>query len=155
MKNILLYAIVGLLLIVGGQGAYINVLKNKISSLTSEYNEKLAKKDAEWQKAVYDTTYNIVLERRLREKELEEIISDLRKRPTDPTVKYVVRDRFSCPSAPSSQSGDDGGAGAGLLPQDVEFLLREARRADRVVEQLQMCQEYVRIVNDGLYSRQK
>lgn len=155
MKNILLYAIVGLLLIVGVQGAYINVLKNKISSLTSEYNEKLAKKDAEWQKAVYDTTYNIVLERRLREKELEEIISDLRKRPTDPTVKYVVRDRFVCPPAPSTQSGDDGGAGAGLLQQDVEFLLREARRADRVVEQLQMCQEYVRIVNDGLYSRQK
>jgi len=155
MKNILLYAIVGLLLIVGGQGAYINVLKNKISSLTYEYNEKLAKKDAEWQKAVYDTTYNIVLERRLREKELEEIISDLRKRPTDPTVKYVVRDRFVCPQAPSAQSGDDGGAGGGLLQQDVEFLLREARRADRVVEQLQMCQEYVRIVNDGLYSRQK
>lgn len=155
MKNILLYAIAGLLLLVGVQGAYINVLKNKISSLTSEYNEKLAKKEAAWQKAVYDTTYEIVLKRKLREKELEEIISDLRKRPTDPTVKYVVRDRFSCPPTPSPQPGDDGGAGAGLLPQDVEFLLREARRADRVVEQLQMCQEYVRIVNDGLYSRQK
>lgn len=155
MKNILLYAVAGLLLLVGVQGAYISVLKNKISSLTSEYNEKLAKKEAAWQKAVYDTTYEIVLKRKLREKELEEVIADLRKRPADPTVKYVVRDRFSCPKAPSPQSGDDGGTRAGLLPQDVEFLLREARRADRVVEQLQMCQEYVRIVNDGLYSRQK
>lgn len=155
MKNILLYAIIGLMLLIVGQGAYISVLKNKISSTTSEYNEKLAKKEAAWQQAVYDTTYDIVLKRRLREKELEEVISNLRKRPTDPTVKYVVRDRFSCPPTPSPQSGDDAGAGAGLLQQDVEFLLREARRADRVVEQLQMCQEYVRIVNDGLYTRQK
>lgn len=155
MKNILLYAIVGLMLIVGVQGAYISVLKNKISSLTSEYNEKLAKKDAEWQKAVYDTTYNIVLERRLREKELEEIIADIRKRPTDPTVKYVVRERFSCPNTPSASGGNNDETGRGLRAEDVEFLLREARRADRVVEQLQMCQEYVRIVNDGLYSRQK
>jgi len=67
MKNMLLYAIIGLLLIVGGQGAYISVLKNKISSITSEYNEKLAKKEVAWQKAVYDTTYDIVLKRRLRE----------------------------------------------------------------------------------------
>ena len=94
-------------------------------------------KTAQWKEAVYNATYNIVAKRKAREQELENIIDGLRH-PSNPTVRYVVRERFSYPNATSTSGGNDAETGRGLSTEDVEFLLREARRADSVVETLQM-----------------
>lgn len=64
-----------------------------------------------------------------------------------------VRDNFACPAATakgaaaatgtSTRVGDAAGAG-GLQAAHVEFLLREAGRADEAVKQLEACQAIVK-----------
>lgn len=49
-----------------------------------------------------------------------------------------LKARFSPTSCPAS--GSDGGTEVGLLGEDVQFLIREAERADSIVRQLQACQ---------------
>lgn len=54
-----------------------------------------------------------------------------------------LRDRLSCPGVPGVASGSAGSkpaAGGGLQPEDVRFLVSEAKRADQVTRQLQACQ---------------
>jgi hypothetical protein len=41
-------------------------------------------------------------------------------------------------------SGDNGGTEAGLLGEDVQFLIREATRADAIVQQLTACQGLIK-----------
>lgn len=57
-----------------------------------------------------------------------------------------LRDRFTCPAAasvPAAASGTAGSQpaqGGGLQPEDVRFLVSEAKRADEVTRQLSACQ---------------
>lgn len=64
-----------------------------------------------------------------------------------------VRDEFTCPAATATGAASQTGTGTslgdaantgGLQKPHVEFLLREAGRADEVVKQLQACQAVVR-----------
>ena len=43
-----------------------------------------------------------------------------------------------------SASGDNAGTEAGLLGEDVQFLIREATRADAIVQQLTACQGLIK-----------
>ena len=61
-----------------------------------------------------------------------------------------LRERFTCPAAesdlpdPGTSTGrSDAAAASGLQPEDAEFLIREAERADAVVRQLQACQAII------------
>lgn len=65
-------------------------------------------------------------------------------------------DRFTCTGSVSetgtSTGVGDGKAGAGLQLEDAEFFVSEAGRADRVVVQLQACQQVLaadRSINQG------
>ena len=69
------------------------------------------------------------------------VIADLRRGAVQ------LRERFSCPDV--SETGGtagmgDGAAGRGLRSEDAEFLVSEAGRADRIVTQLQACQDIIR-----------
>lgn len=53
-----------------------------------------------------------------------------------------LKPRFIQKACPAS--GDNAGAEAGLLGEDVQFLIREAARADAIVQQLSACQGLIR-----------
>lgn len=53
-----------------------------------------------------------------------------------------LKARFSPTSCPAT--GNNGGTEAGLLGEDVQFLIREASRADGIVRQLEACQGVIR-----------
>ena len=69
------------------------------------------------------------------------VVADLRRGAVQ------LRERFTCPNV-SSTGGTtgmgDGTAGRGLRSEDAEFLVSEAGRADRIVTQLQACQDIIR-----------
>lgn len=88
--------------------------------------------------------------------EYEKVLGDLR------VAKLRLRDRFVCsqpnPTASGGASGSDGEAPTGLLEQDVQFLVSEAKRSDDVVRQLTLAQELLTIYKrhyDELRARQK
>jgi hypothetical protein len=53
-----------------------------------------------------------------------------------------LKARFSPKACPAS--GDNAGTEAGLLGEDVQFLIREATRADAIVQQLTACQGLIK-----------
>jgi len=53
-----------------------------------------------------------------------------------------LKSRFSPKACPAS--GDNAGTEAGLLGEDVQFLIREATRADGIVRQLTACQGLIK-----------
>lgn len=53
-----------------------------------------------------------------------------------------LKARFSPQACPAS--GDNAGTEAGLLGEDVQFLIREATRADAIVRQLTACQGLIK-----------
>lgn len=53
-----------------------------------------------------------------------------------------LKARFLPKACPSS--GDNAGTEAGLLGEDVQFLIREATRADAIVQQLTACQGLIK-----------
>ena len=53
-----------------------------------------------------------------------------------------LKARFSPQACPAS--GDNAGTEAGLLGEDVQFLIREATRADSIVRQLTACQGLIK-----------
>jgi hypothetical protein len=53
-----------------------------------------------------------------------------------------LKARFSPQACPAS--GDNAGTEAGLLGEDVQFLIREATRADAIVQQLTACQGLIK-----------
>jgi hypothetical protein len=53
-----------------------------------------------------------------------------------------LKPRFSPQACPAS--GDNAGTEAGLLGEDVQFLIREATRADAIVRQLTACQGLIK-----------
>lgn len=56
--------------------------------------------------------------------------------------KLRLKPRFVSKACPAS--GDNGGTEAGLLGEDVQFLIREATRADAIVRQLTACQGLIK-----------
>lgn len=154
LNNIFIGVIVVLLAFSGVQTIRLQKEQLAFQSYKHKVENANKEKTKEWKKAVYEISYKSAAERRQREAELQNIIDDLRH-PSKPAVRYVVRERFSCPNASSPSGRNDAEAGRGLSTEDVEFLLREARRADSVVETLQMCQNYVETITDGVYSRQE
>lgn len=154
MLNKILVGVIVLLTVFAGMQT-IRLQKEQLAFQNYKHKvENAARENTKaWKKAVYDISYKAAIERKQREAELQNIIDDLRN--SKPNVRYVVRDRFSCPNTPSSSGGNNGETGRGLRAEDVEFLLREARRADSVVETLQMCQNYVETITNGVYSRQE
>lgn len=56
--------------------------------------------------------------------------------------KLRLKPRFVSKACPAS--GDNGGTEAGLLGEDVQFLIREATRADAIVRQLAACQGLIK-----------
>ncbi|MCZ4065623.1 lysis protein [Oxalobacter aliiformigenes] len=69
------------------------------------------------------------------------VVADLRRGAVQ------LRERFTCPdvSATGGTAGmGDGTAGRGLRSEDAEFLVSESGRADRIVTQLQACQDIIR-----------
>lgn len=73
------------------------------------------------------------------------VVADLRRGAVQ------LRERFTCPDVFSDVSSTgratgmgDGTAGRGLRSEDAEFLVSEAGRADRIVTQLQACQDIIR-----------
>lgn len=73
-----------------------------------------------------------------------------------------VRNRFTCPAAPVSPSAPGAppaGAQGGLRGEDVEFLLREAKRADDITrernEAVELLEKHRELINAaGMSSRQ-
>lgn len=61
-----------------------------------------------------------------------------------------LRDRLaaaSCPGVPGTadgSGGSDAAGGAGLRPEDADFLIRESDRADDVARRLTLCQAAIR-----------
>lgn len=53
-----------------------------------------------------------------------------------------LKTRFNPQACPAS--GDNAGTEAGLLGEDVQFLIREATRADAIVRQLTACQGLIK-----------
>ena len=69
------------------------------------------------------------------------VVADLRRGAVQ------LRERFTCPDMPATGGTagmGDGTAGRGLRSEDAEFLVSEAGRADRIVTQLQACQDIIR-----------
>lgn len=72
------------------------------------------------------------------DEEYEMVVADLR------TAKRKLRDRFTCPRVSKSPGGSDEAGERGLLEEDAEFLISEAKRADDLARQLQLAQEVIR-----------
>ena len=80
--------------------------------------------------------------------------NELTKANADRTIAELragtrkLRDRFTCPASAAqvtgSTTGSDGASQAGLLGSDAEFLISEAERADKVVNQLTACQNILK-----------
>lgn len=134
----------------GVQSYRVQLLKNKLLTENAAALSKTRTLEQDWSRAVYDIVYNLEVRNKKRNEESQAIIDSLRSRK--PSI--IVRDRFSCPSTPSASSTNDGEGERGLLSEDVEFLLSEAKRADSVVDKLEMCQIYVEKIHE-FYSRSK
>src|SRR5688500_10101105 len=65
-------------------------------------------------------------------------------------TRLKLRDRFTCPKPPAgtpgTAPGSDGEAPTGLLTEDVQFLVSEAKRSDDVVRQLTLAPVYITIL---------
>lgn len=142
LERILAIALAVALAAAGVQTIRVGSLKNKLESQRIEGIEKARKIEAEWAAKVFDIGYKNEQERIKRDQEYQATIDGLRSRK--PTV--VVRDRFSCPATPSATPGNDGAEGRGLLPEDAEFLLREAKRADELAADHAALQAYVKLL---------
>lgn len=95
-----------------------------------------AAREQDWRNSIYHLAYAAEKRRLEREQETERTIADLR------AGTLRLRPRFTCPAVPgdSTASGESVPADAGGLQlADVEFLLREAERADRAADERNQC----------------
>ena len=96
---------------------------------------------AEHEKRILEAEYvkraaTLIEEKRKSEAALRSTIADWQ------SGKLRLKTRFIQDSCPSS--GGDGEAERGLLDEDVQFLIREATRADAIVRQLTACQGLIK-----------
>jgi hypothetical protein len=109
----------------------------------SEYQEqrelnRIAKEKA---RKELEEKYNKQAEALIKEREKEyakrdKVIADWQ------SGRLRLKPRFTPTTCPSS--GDNAGTEAGLLGEDVQFLIREATRADAIVRQLSACQGLIK-----------
>ncbi len=133
-----------------------------ITTLKDGYDKQLAdanKARADAEQAARDTEAKRVADMASLDANYQKELSDA-KTVSDAAVAAVragtvrVRDRFTCnagsgsvPSAAkagASTGSTDAASANGLQPEDAEFLLREAARADAVTVQLRALQDVVR-----------
>lgn len=151
MKFYLLAIVFGALLLFGGVQTFrLNTAQTTISKLESE-SIKVAKQHAEdllEQERETNTRIANLLSRHLdtqqeANEQYEKVIGDFR------TANLRLHERLVCPNPNSGASTDPGRSsstsGAGLLEEDVQFLVSEAKRADDVVRQLTLTQELLLI----------
>jgi hypothetical protein len=114
--------------------------KTEIAEAVAEAERLAREREAEMQAGFDAAVELLTLEKANALAELEKDLAALRA----DNASLRVRDRFRCPASggvPSS-AGDSGNAeeaGAGLLREDAEFLLRLGREADDVVRDLNTC----------------
>ena len=131
-------------------GWIVNEWKNtvRIEAIRTEAAEKAAKAEKSAREAEQTHAQAIAqIDKNYTEKLQNErnrnaaVIADLRR------GALQLQDRFTCASGVTDTVGatgvGDAKAGAGLQLADAEFLVSEAGRADRVVMQLQACQDIV------------
>lgn len=77
-----------------------------------------------------------ILERNKEYAKRDKVIADWQSGRLRLKARFVPQ---ACPA-----SGDNAGTEAGLLGEDVQFLIREATRADAIVQQLTACQGLIK-----------
>lgn len=109
----------------------------------AEYQEQLELNRIAEEKArrELEEKYNKRAEALIKEREKEyakrdKVIADWQ------SGRLRLKARFSPQACPAS--GDNAGTEAGLLGEDVQFLIREATRADAIVRQLTACQGLIK-----------
>ena len=112
--------------------------KREVSKANAKAERIARAKEEGWRKGIAEWVESYVRERNKHEKDLDNAIDCLRNGPCR------VRERFTCPKATAPAPGGDGGTASGLSREDAEFLLREAARADALVDQLTLLQNYVK-----------
>lgn len=98
-------------------------------ALAEEARRKLEQKYNEQAK-------QFIIERNKEYEKRDKVIADWQ------SGRLRLKPRFSPKACPAS--GDNAGAEAGLLGEDVQFLIREATRADAIVRQLTACQGLIK-----------
>ena len=98
-------------------------------TLAEEARRKLEQKYNEQAK-------QFILERDKEYAKRDKVISDWQ------SGRLRLKARFLPQACPAS--GDNAGTEAGLLGEDVQFLIREATRADAIVQQLTACQGLIK-----------
>ena len=80
------------------------------------------------------------------DKEHEKLRSDIL------SGKRKLRERFTCPKSTDAPgpSGSDDASGRGLQPEDAEFLIGEAKRADDLARKHTLAQEVIRILQQHI-----
>jgi len=92
-----------------------------------------------WREAVYDISYKAHIKRIERDEEFEHTLAAVRD------GKLRLRKKFVCPATDAAAPlGGDATTEGGLHREDVEVLLREANRADEVVDQLTSAQSIIK-----------
>lgn len=110
----------------------------------AEHAEDLAKQAAAAQKLrdqleqAYLKQATLFIEKRDKEyAKRDKVIADWQ------SGRLRLKARFTKQTCPAA-SGNNAGTEAGLLDEDVQFLVREATRADAVVQQLTACQGLIK-----------
>jgi len=98
-------------------------------ALAEEARRKLEQKYNEQAK-------QFITERNKEYEKRDKVIADWQSGRLRLKARFVQQ---ACPA-----SGDNGGTEAGLLGEDVQFLIREATRADAIVRQLAACQGLIK-----------
>lgn len=98
-------------------------------ALAEEARRKLEQKYNEQAK-------RFIIERNKEYEKRDKVIADWQ------SGRLRLKARFNPQACPAS--GDNAGTEAGLLGEDVQFLIREATRADAIVQQLTACQGLIK-----------
>jgi len=143
IKKVPLKVWIGIALLLGilyyGHKRYDEGYENAKADTAIEVSAELAL--AEEARRKLEQKYNeqakqFILERDKEYAKRDKVISDWQ------SGRLRLKARF-LPQA-CSASGDNAGTEAGLLGEDVQFLIREATRADAIVQQLTACQGLIK-----------
>jgi len=143
VKKIPLKVWIGIALLIGilyyGHKRYDEGYEDAKAETALEVAAELAL--AEEARRVLEQEYNrqakqFILERDKEYAKRDKVIADWQ------SGRLRLKSRFVSKACPSS--GDNAGTETGLLGEDVQFLIREATRADAIVQQLTACQGLIK-----------
>lgn len=138
-------------------GSQITNMERKFAKL----NEQAAIKYGDMQKKYRELEAAYVKEIAALDKRYQEKLKDAEKKSTNTIAALRIgtiqlRKRFQCPDVNSRLPEDNRNAGldhgkteSGLRREDAEFLISEADRADKIVIQLQTCQQIIDVISSG------